>query len=371
MGVNGKGRVQFGDFELDILSGKLCRAGRPVKIQPQPLRVLSVLLEHPGEIVSREDLRARIWGTSTFVEFDQGLNYCIRQIRLALGDEASEPIYIETLPKQGYRFIAPISANGKTAEQIASMAPVPPPPARKPLWKILAAATVLIAFVSAAAFFRTTQPSAARQPATYTQITSFTDAAVNPVLSPDGRMVAFYRSDRTFWVADQIYAKMLPDGEPVQLTHDPRLKYDLAFSPDGSRIAYTVMEHGWHTYTVSSLGGDSTLIPSECRGPELARPTPAAVLGNQNGRAHGHCDCERRSLRTSRNLFPHARARHGALFLCFAGPQMGSGGRDGSAMAPLPAGSLGRRFSGQASGAFRRVHVGGMVARRKLDVFWS
>jgi DNA-binding winged helix-turn-helix (wHTH) protein len=260
MGVNGKGRLQFGDFELDILSGKLCRDGRPVKIQPQPLKVLSVLLEQPGEIVSREHLRARIWGTSTFVEFDQGLNYCIRQIRLALGDEASDPIYIETLPKQGYRFIGPIAANGHVANPVRAMAPVPTPPPKKPHWKILGTAIALIAFVAAGALVRVTKPSASRQPATYAQITSFTDAAVNPVLSPDGRMVAFYRSERRFFTSDQIYAKMLPDGEPVQLTHDPRQKYNLAFSPDSSRIAYTVIENGWHTYTVSTLGGDSTLF---------------------------------------------------------------------------------------------------------------
>jgi DNA-binding winged helix-turn-helix (wHTH) protein len=260
MGVNGKGWLQFGDFELDILSGKLCRDGRPVKIQPQPLRVLSVLLENPGEVVSREHLRARIWGASTFVEFDQGLNYCIRQIRLALGDEASEPVYIETLPKQGYRFIAPIASNGHVAEPVLATAPGPPPLPTKPHWKILGAAVALSAFVGAEVFFRVAQPPAVRQPAAYTQITSFTDAAVAPVLSPDGRMVAFYRSERGFFTSDQIYAKMLPDGEPVQLTHDPRLKYNLAFSPDSSRIAYTVMENGWHTYTVSALGGDSTLF---------------------------------------------------------------------------------------------------------------
>ncbi len=260
MGVDSDERLQFGDFELDIRSGKLCRDGRPVKIQPQPLRVLSVLLERPGEIVSREQLRTRVWGASTFVEFDQGLNYCIRQIRLALGDEASEPIYIETLPKQGYRFIAPIAANGHVSGSLPTVTPVPLPPPKKFHWKILAAAIVVLLVAGAAVLFRLLQPSAAKQPAAYTQITSFTDAAVNPVLSPDGRMVAFYRSDRGFFTSDQIYAKMLPDGEPVQLTHDPRQKYNLAFSPDSSRIAYTVMENGWHTYTVSSLGGDSTLF---------------------------------------------------------------------------------------------------------------
>jgi DNA-binding winged helix-turn-helix (wHTH) protein len=105
MEVAGKGRICFGEFEFDSLSRKLFREGRPVKIEPQPLRVLGVLLERPGEIVSREQLRTRIWGDTIFVEFDQSLNYCVRQIRVALRDEASEPVYIETLPKQGYRFI--------------------------------------------------------------------------------------------------------------------------------------------------------------------------------------------------------------------------------------------------------------------------
>src|SRR5882757_2319840 len=109
MGVGGNGRLRFGDFEFDSVSGKLLRGGRTVKIQPQPLRVLAVLLERAGEIVSREHLRTRVWGAATFVEFDQGLNYCIRQIRLALRDGASEPLYIETLPKQGYRFIARVA----------------------------------------------------------------------------------------------------------------------------------------------------------------------------------------------------------------------------------------------------------------------
>ena len=110
-------RLHFGDYELDPRSGKLLREGRAVKIQPQPLRVLGILAERAGEIVSREQLRDRIWGDATFVEFDQGLNYCIRQIRIALRDEASEPVYIETLPKQGYRFIAPITFINPTAGQ--------------------------------------------------------------------------------------------------------------------------------------------------------------------------------------------------------------------------------------------------------------
>lgn len=109
MSVNGDRCLRFGDYELDSGSGKLTCNGQPVKIQPQPLLVLGVLVEHQGGIVSREQLRDRIWGAATFVEFDHGLNYCIRQIRLALGDDASKPAYVETLPKQGYRFIASVT----------------------------------------------------------------------------------------------------------------------------------------------------------------------------------------------------------------------------------------------------------------------
>src|SRR5580693_8839853 len=106
MPAGGDGLLRFGAYEFNTQSETLFRGGDPVKIEPQPLRVLSVLLENAAEIVSREQLRSCVWGDTTFVEFDQGLNYCIRRIRLALSDEASKPLYIETLPKQGYRFIA-------------------------------------------------------------------------------------------------------------------------------------------------------------------------------------------------------------------------------------------------------------------------
>jgi DNA-binding winged helix-turn-helix (wHTH) protein/TolB-like protein/lipopolysaccharide biosynthesis regulator YciM len=101
-------RYLFGDFELNCYRGTLCRGGVPVKIPPQPLKMLAMILERPGQIVSREELRGRIWGDVTFVEFDQGLNYCIRRIRIALEDNTAKPVYLETLPKQGYRFIAPV-----------------------------------------------------------------------------------------------------------------------------------------------------------------------------------------------------------------------------------------------------------------------
>jgi hypothetical protein len=137
-----------------------------------------------------------------------------------------------------------------------------PAPSKHLNRKVLGAAILLVALAGGGILFRIVRRRATIEPAPYTQLTSFTDSAVAPALSPDGRMVAFYRSSVAFLTADQICVKLLPNGEPVQLTHDPRLKYNLAFSPDGSRIAYTVLEDqlGWNSYTISSLGGEPRLL---------------------------------------------------------------------------------------------------------------
>jgi serine/threonine protein kinase len=100
----------------------------------------------------------------------------------------------------------------------------------------------------------------ASDPSSYTQLTSFTDSAVFPTLSPDGRMLAFYRSGDPWLTLGEIWVKLLPNGEPTQVTHDARVKYNLAFSPDGARIAYTAGDALWNTYTVSSLGAESELF---------------------------------------------------------------------------------------------------------------
>jgi DNA-binding winged helix-turn-helix (wHTH) protein/TolB-like protein len=101
---------RFGVFEFDDGSGELRRQGRPVRLEPQPARALARLLETPGEIVARDELRARIWDGGTHVDFDRGLAYCFSQVRTALGDSADNPRFIETVPKRGFRFIAPVSA---------------------------------------------------------------------------------------------------------------------------------------------------------------------------------------------------------------------------------------------------------------------
>ena len=102
--------IRFGDFELDEQTLELRRNGKPRRVQQQPARVLAFLLNHRGSLVTREQIRLAIWGDDTFVDFEQGLNFCIRQIRLALEDDANHPRYIETLPRLGYRFVEKIEA---------------------------------------------------------------------------------------------------------------------------------------------------------------------------------------------------------------------------------------------------------------------
>src|SRR5437660_11299748 len=121
--------LRFGMFELDPKSGELRKGGAEVKLRPQPSRVLALLVARAGELVSREELRQEVWGTDTFVDFERGLNSCIKQIRAVLHDDPDAPRYIETRPRRGYRFIAPVQevsagalTSGAPSESVPSAA---------------------------------------------------------------------------------------------------------------------------------------------------------------------------------------------------------------------------------------------------------
>ena len=111
--------LRFEEFELDAGAGELRKHGDRIKLPPQPLRVLELLVRHSGEVLTRDEIRTRIWCNDTFVDFEQGLNFCIRQIREAVGDTAGAPRFIETLPRRGYRFLMPV-------EKASAAAPKPP-----------------------------------------------------------------------------------------------------------------------------------------------------------------------------------------------------------------------------------------------------
>src|SRR5712692_8684288 len=103
--------VRFSTFEVNFHTGELRQRGQKIKLQEQPLQVLAALLERPGEMVTREELRNRLWPADTFVDFDHGLNAAIKRLRDALGESAETPVFIETLARRGYRFIAPVNGS--------------------------------------------------------------------------------------------------------------------------------------------------------------------------------------------------------------------------------------------------------------------
>lgn len=105
-------RMRFGPFSVDLRAGELYKRGKKIKVQLLPLQLLGALLENPGEVVSREELKSRLWPADTFVDFEHGLNTAIKKLRQALGDNPAKPALIETLPKKGYRFIGRLEANG-------------------------------------------------------------------------------------------------------------------------------------------------------------------------------------------------------------------------------------------------------------------
>jgi len=119
--------IHFGAFELDAASGVLRKSGIAVKLHPQPFRVLQLLIENSGQLVTREQIRQCLWGDNTFVDFERGINFCVNQIRAALGDDADKPKFVETLPRCGYRFIGSLPpTNGDAPVEAATPAAVSP-----------------------------------------------------------------------------------------------------------------------------------------------------------------------------------------------------------------------------------------------------
>src|SRR5271168_1675079 len=117
-------KIRFDAFDVDMRSGEVRKHGIRLKLHRQPFQVLSLLLERPGEVVTREELRQKLWPGDTFVDFDNSVNIDVRKLRQALNDDATQPRFIETLPKRGYRFIAPVEPiEGEAAIPAAQPAP--------------------------------------------------------------------------------------------------------------------------------------------------------------------------------------------------------------------------------------------------------
>lgn len=195
---NSADQIRFGEFELDLQTGELWKSGKSLRLQPQPSRVLTTLAGQAGKLVTREEIRHAIWNGTTFVDFDQSLNFCIRQIRLALDDDRGAPRFVETVPRRGYRFIAPVTRVSDVPKGLAEKERH-----QNAIGKAGSLLGIGLAVVLIGAFayrWRALHPA---RPSEWVQLTHFTDSATSPALSPDGRMLAFLRGPDTFAAPDR------------------------------------------------------------------------------------------------------------------------------------------------------------------------
>ncbi len=276
---------RFGVFEVDARNAELRRDGTLVKMREQSFRILVHLLEHAGEMVTREELRRVLWSSDTFVDFDHSLNAAVMKLRDALGDSADAPLYIETVPKRGYRFIAPVSRpanirNGLakfdgtpsslaiegTAESrqvLGSVVEATTTPRRpgRPATVIALAVVLLFAAAESILFLRVhhgaTSRAGNKAPAAL-QIVPVTTApgdAIAPAFSPDGREVAFAWNGPERKRYD-IYVQLLGTALPLRLTYSKGgLVGPPSWSPDGREIAFSrcdAKNNG--VYVVPALG---------------------------------------------------------------------------------------------------------------------
>lgn len=144
--------VTFGPFLLDLATGELQRSGIAVKLQPQPSKLLVLLVQRAGEFVTRDEIRQHVWNPDTFVDFDQSVNFCVRQIRSVLHDNADTPCYLETLPRRGYRFVAPVQAlsdRPASPQNVKTQAGSESVPSRRPHRAVAIAVAAVITLAAA------------------------------------------------------------------------------------------------------------------------------------------------------------------------------------------------------------------------------
>lgn len=278
----GSDRARFGPFEVDLHTHELWKFGTRLKLVGQPFEILAVLLSKPGELVTREELRTRLWPADTFVDFNHGLNAAVNKLREALSDSAEAPKYVETLPRRGYRFIASIEwVNGSSGSKVAPAATtesapvvpppiqIPPPPVQEPVierevpsrsrWRrlVMGTAALFALFLTGAILLKTisghdsllSSHASSQRTRPLPLI-----GAVEPAFSPDGNSVAFVRIEGK---AEErgIFVTPLSGDQQMQLTRNSGDCWPV-WSPDGRTLAFSRFANNAFTiYVVPADGG--------------------------------------------------------------------------------------------------------------------
>jgi len=297
---------RFGVFEVDTRRQELRRSGAPVKIREQSFRILVFLVEHAGDIVTREDLRQVLWPSDTFVDFDHSLNTAVMKLREVLGDSTERPLYIETIPKRGYRFIAPLFQPAESSTQTVSASPALEPvdsvpsqpeiansrrlrPSSQHRPVLLLLVLSILVSISAISFLLMHRPTMLRTSDSHERkllrtapVTSAAGDAISPVFSPDGREIAFVwdGADRKGY---DLYVQLIGAELPLRLTYVNRgLVGPPAWSPDGSQIAFERCD-GNHdgVFVTPALGGEERQLTSAACLYTLPSPVAWMAKGNE------------------------------------------------------------------------------------------
>lgn len=306
MEINGSERLRFGAYEADLHTHELWKHGIRIKLVGQPFEILAVLVKRPGQLVTREELRAELWPGDTFVDFNHGLNAAVNKLRDALCDSADDPKYIETLPRRGYRFIAEVEtgavspviearategdraplmpadlgpsavlpitvslAGGEGQATPVEAIPIAEPALSKPTnlrwlrYAVLGVALVLGLWRLANLLHSTVndreerakRTAEAATPATLTPLTALSDRTSDPAFSPEGTHVAF-RRDSFVPGESGIWIKQVGGEELIQLTNS-NSDCCPVWSPDGRYVAFSRLSDKQRTiYEVPAVGGE-------------------------------------------------------------------------------------------------------------------
>ena len=276
-------RIAFDRFEADLRSGELHKDGRRIRLQAKPFQLLVLLLEHPGEVVTREEVCRKLWNTDTFVDFDHSLGTAINKIREALGDAADNPRYIETLPRRGYRFLGrirpelPAVMAVQDAPKSMVLRPIPAAKARTGRkWHLGLVAVAVVGAATVALVWPSRKPGDP-QTMTIVPFTSYPGLETAPSFSPDGSRIAFAWDNGTSNLTGRprydLYVKAIGSETLLQLTNHPSDWISSTWSPDGTQIAFHRLaadDNG--IYLVPALGGPERKLIATHTPYDLAAP---------------------------------------------------------------------------------------------------
>jgi Tol biopolymer transport system component/DNA-binding winged helix-turn-helix (wHTH) protein len=266
------GSIRFAPFELVLEPEELRRNGIRVKMSGQALQVLIVLASEPGRLVTREHLHKILWPTTSFGDFEHGLNAAVNRLREILDDSAVNPKYIETIPRRGYRFIAAMKVEDEQVASLPHIASTEPPrrPAKLPFRKSWITLAVAACILVGLAYLRlkTRLEEASRlsemQRLTVVPLTSLPGNVVSPAFSPDGSEVAFGWDGETNGAGYDVYVKVIGSENPLRITRHPSEKLSIAWSPDGRTIAISRVskEEASGIFLIPPTGGPERKIHS-------------------------------------------------------------------------------------------------------------